>query len=195
MSSQLSANHELMHRARADLSGKWGLSVVTVLVAGLIASLGGILPIIGPLVLNPPLTMGLVLFFLSISRRQPTEMDQLFNGFKNFGVSVLANLLASIFILLWSILLIVPGILAAYSYAMTFFIIADEDSIGPMEAIAKSKRMMKGHRWKLFCLQFRFLGWSILCLFTCGIGFLWLLPYSLVSHAHFYDEIKTRPQA
>ena len=195
MSSQLSANHELMHRARADLSGKWGLSVGTVLVAGLIASLGGVLPIVGPLILNPPLSMGLVLFFLSISRRQPAEMDQLFNGFKKFGVSVLANLLASIFTLLWSILLIIPGIIAAYSYAMTFFIIADEDSIGPMKAIAKSKRMMKGHRWKLFCLQFRFLGWSILCLFTCGIGFLWLIPYSLVSHAHFYDEVKGRPQA
>ena len=59
-----------------------------------------------------------------------------------------------------------------------------------MEAIDKSKAMMKGYKLKFFYLQLRFLGWALLCILTLGIGFLWLIPYAYVSMAHFYDDIK-----
>ena len=95
-----------------------------------------------------------------------------------------------IFILLWTLLLIIPGIIATYSYAMTFFIIADDPQAGALEAIGRSKEMMRGHRWKLFCLFLRFIGWSLLCLLTFGIGFLWLTPYMQTSLAHFYDDVR-----
>jgi uncharacterized membrane protein len=88
------------------------------------------------------------------------------------------------------LLLIVPGIIAALSYSMTYFIIAENDSIGSLEAITKSKEMMRGNKWKLFCLCCRFLGWILLCILTIGIGFLWLYPYMMVSFAKFYDDIK-----
>ena len=80
--------------------------------------------------------------------------------------------------------------MAAYSYAMIYFILAENDSIGPLEAIAKSKEMMQGNRWKLFCLGLRFWGWGIVCILTLGIGFLWMLPYLYVAFARFYDDLQ-----
>jgi uncharacterized membrane protein len=95
-----------------------------------------------------------------------------------------------LFILLWTLLLIIPGIIAAISYSMTFYILADDNSIGAMDAIDKSKKMMDGYKWKCFCLGLRFLGWALLCILTLGIGFLWLMPYMQVSMAKFYDDVK-----
>ena len=79
--------------------------------------------------------------------------------------------------------------MAGLSYAMTFFILADDDTVGPRQAISKSKEMMTGNRWKLFCLTCRFWGWSLLCVLTCGIGFIWLFPYMAISMAKFYDDL------
>lgn len=73
---------------------------------------------------------------------------------------------------------------------MTFFIIADDNSIDGFEALKKSKQMMKGYKWKYFCLNLRFLGWLVLCILSLGIGFLWLIPYVQVTNANFYEDIK-----
>lgn len=73
---------------------------------------------------------------------------------------------------------------------MTNYILIENKGMRVGEAIQKSKEIMRGNKWKLACLQGRFIGWSILCLFTFGIGFLWLYPYSVVSMAQFYDDIK-----
>ena len=73
---------------------------------------------------------------------------------------------------------------------MTFYILADDNSIGAMDAMDKSKKMMDGYKWKSFCLGLRFFGWSLLCILTLGIGFLWLMPYAQVSMAKFYDDVK-----
>jgi uncharacterized membrane protein len=91
------------------------------------------------------------------------------------------------------LLLIIPGIIAALSYSMTFFIIADDESIEPMEALKKSKKMMEGYKLKLFYLSIRFFGLALLCILTLGIGFLWLIPYTYVTMAKFYDDIKDNP--
>jgi uncharacterized membrane protein len=91
---------------------------------------------------------------------------------------------------LWALLLIVPGIVAAISYSMTFFILAEDSSLTPMEAINKSKQMMDGYKLKYFYLCLKFIGWALLCCLTLGIGFLWLIPYIQVSTAKFYDELK-----
>lgn len=117
-------------------------------------------------------------------------MGQLFDGFQRFGTALGAYLLTGIFIFLWTLLLIVPGIMAGLSYAMTYFIIADDPTIGPLQAITKSKEMMRGHKWKLFLLHWRFLGWVLLCILTLGIGILWLVPYVSTSLAHFYEDIR-----
>jgi uncharacterized membrane protein len=91
------------------------------------------------------------------------------------------------------LLLIIPGIIAAISYSMTFYILADDNSLTAMEAIDKSKAMMEGYKLKYFYLSLRFLGWALLAILTFGIGFLWLAPYMMVASAKFYDDIKNTP--
>lgn len=139
-----------------------------------------------------PLAVGLCLFFLKIASRSVAKATDIFKGFAIFWRAVGAYFLMLIFVLLWAILLIIPGIIAAYSYSMTFFILADDPTLGPLQAIRLSKAMMKGKRWRLFCLQFRFIGWFLLSLLTCDIGFLWLIPYIKTAEANFYLDVKNR---
>ena len=183
----------LMQMARESLKGKWGLAIGTLIVYFLIATALQIIPVIGPiasLIISGPFALGLATFSLSISRDQDPKLEKIFQGFNNFGTALGAYLLMLLFILLWMLLLIIPGIIAAISYSMTFYILADDNSIGAMDAIDKSKKMMNGYKWKYFCLGLRFIGWALLCILTLGIGFLWLMPYMQVSMAKFYDDVK-----
>jgi len=189
-------NRILMQQARESLKGKWGLAVGTFLVYMLILILIPYFPYIPwwiawiiSLIIAGPMIVGVSIFSLALSRKRDPRFSQIFDGFKNFDVSLGAYLLYSIFVILWAILLIIPGIIAALSYSMIYFIIAEDDSIGPLEAIRKSKQMMYGYKWKIFCLGLRFVGWALLCILTFGIGFLWLIPYYFVSLAKFYDDL------
>ncbi|HNW91000.1 MAG TPA: DUF975 family protein [Bacteroidales bacterium] len=189
-------NKELMRMAKESLKGKWGLAIGTFLIYSLITGGIGAIPFAGApasLIIGGPMLLGLTLFTLNISRDTNPKLEQLFHGFKNFGTALGTYLLMVLFITLWSLLLIVPGIIAAISYAMTFFILADDNTIAPMEALRKSKKMMYGYKGKFFCLIFRFFGWFLLCILTLGIGFLWLYPYMQVSFAKFYEDIKDHP--
>lgn len=186
-------NYALMEMARDSLRGNWGVAIGTFFVYSLIIGSIQAIPVLGAivvLVITGPLVLGLMTFTLSLSRRENIKLDQLFQGFNNFGTALGTYLLIGLFTFLWLLLLIIPGIIASLSYSMTFFILADNSSIGPMEAIKKSKEMMNGNKWKLFCLGFRFIGWAILSVFTLGIGVLWLIPYINTSMAKFYDDIR-----
>jgi len=134
--------------------------------------------------------LGAIYFSFNISRGQPAQLEQIFEGFKRFEVAVLAYFLIAIFTFLWLLLLIVPGIIASLSYAMTFYIIAEDEKITSLQAIDKSKKMMDGYKWKLFCMSMRFFLWALLCILTLGIGFLWLMPYASVSMTKFYEDLK-----
>ncbi len=187
------SNIELMRMAKRSLKGNWGLAAGTFFVYILIISGIQLIPVIGSLALlivGGPFALGIVIFSLSIARDQKAEFDQLFQGFANFKKALGTYLLMVLFVLLWMLLLFVPGIIAAISYSMTFYILADDPSIGAMEAIKKSKKMMYGHKWKFFCLGLRFIGWILLCCLTIGIGLFWLAPYMQVSAAKFYEDVK-----
>ena len=190
---EIVTNKELMAKARASLNGKWGIAV-SIFIIFVFVSLGvGLIPMGGSVVqilIEGALCLGLYGFVLNLIREKDISISQLFDGFKKFGVALGTFLLVSIFTFLWSLLLIIPGIIAALSYAMVFFILFDDSDIGVLEAIRKSKAMMKGNKWKLFCLSWRFFWWGLLCVLTFGIGFIWLNPYMLTSKAHFYENIK-----
>jgi uncharacterized membrane protein len=124
-----------------------------------------------------------------LDQRKNPSINDLFCRFKIIWKAFGLQLVMGIFIFLWSLLLIVPGIIAAFSYAMAPYILSQNPDIGIMEAINRSKEMMHGNRWRLFCLQISFIGWGILALFTCCIGYLWLTPYIAVSTTAFYNEI------
>lgn len=189
-------NLVLMKMARESLKDKWGIAIATfliyALIIGIVQGSAETYPFVNLILLfiSGPLSLGITKFTINISRNQEARIEQLFDGFSNFGTSTGAYLLTVLFTLLWTLLLIIPGIIAALSYSMTFYIIADDDSIGAMDAIDKSKKMMYGHKWKYFRLLLRIVGLSLLCILTLGIGFLWLLPYAQVSTAKFYEDIK-----
>lgn len=192
-------NVVLMRMALESLKGKWGLAIGTFVIYMLISASISVTAQFFPLasllslLITGPFVLGLTLFSINLSRDQDARLEQIFLGFNNFGNALAAYLLMVIFVLLWMLLFIVPGIIASISYSMTFFIMADDDSIGPMEALKKSKTMMYGYKWKYFCLGLRFFGWALLCILTLGIGLLWLMPYMQVSMAKFYDDIKDNP--
>jgi len=190
-------NRELMAQARNLLRGQWGLAIGFTVLLCLLQMGAGCLPLVGPiasLVLTGPFTLSGIIFFLALTRRGKPRLDMLFSGFNNFVNALGAYILVQIFVILWMLLFIIPGIIAAYRYALTFYLLADDPNLGPLEAIRKSKALMKGHKGRLFCLGLRFIGWAILCIFTCGIGFLWLGPYMAASLARFYDDL-TAPKA
>ena len=189
-------NVELMKMARESLKDKWGIAIATFLIYALIIGIVELSSETYPfvnlilLLISGPLSLGIAKFTINISRNQEARIEQLFESFSNFKTSTGAYLLTVLFTLLWTLLLIIPGIIAALSYSMTFYIIADDDSIGAMDAIDKSKKMMYGHKWKYFRLLLRIFGLSLLCILTLGIGFLWLLPYAQMSTTKFYEDIK-----
>jgi uncharacterized membrane protein len=184
----MTPNKELMKQAREVLQGNWGLAIGAFLIYGVVAgaaSYAGISIIVGG-----PLLLGLIIFSLSLSRKKEAKIEQLFEGFKQFGQSLAAYLLVAIFTFLWMLLLIIPGIIAALAYSQTMYIIADDPKIGASDAIKKSKELMRGKKWKYFCLEFRFFWWTLLAILTFGIGFLWLIPYMQISFVKFYEDVK-----
>ncbi|MBQ8815551.1 MAG: DUF975 family protein [Lachnospiraceae bacterium] len=124
-----------------------------------------------------------------VDQQKNPDMGVVFGYFSRWKTTAVAKLLQSVYIFLWSLLLIIPGIVASYSYAMTKYILAERPELTASEAIQLSKEMMYGNRWRLFCLQFSFIGWAILSALTLGIGNLWLNPYTEAATAAFYREI------
>ncbi len=191
-------NTTLMRAARESLKGQWGLAIGTFLIFTLLTSAPGSVRAHGSfltisstltLIIGGPLSLGAAIFALTISRGKEARLEQIFQGFNNFSNAFVAYLLLALYILLWTLLLIIPGIIAALGYSMTFYIIADDPNIKPQDALNKSKTMMNGHKLKLFYLGLRFFLLALLCILTLGIGFLWLVPYVHVTMAKFYDDI------
>lgn len=113
----------------------------------------------------------------------------LFERMQIFGKALLLQLYMALFIFLWSLLLVIPGIIAAYRYAMAPYLMAADPSLGVKEAVDLSKQMMKGNKARLFGLHLSFIGWAILTIFTCGIGTLFLRPYTAAAEAAFYLDL------
>lgn len=191
-------NKSIMEEARKSLKGHWGNAIaVSIIYFAISAGISSIpkIGLIASLIISGPLTVGLYRFFLELIRGKEMELGMLFDGFSIFTTSLKAYLLMILYIILWSLLLIVPGIIAAISYSMTLFILADQNNIGASEAILKSKRMMLGNRMRFFLLGCRFIGWFILGILTAGIGFIWIGPYFVTSMSIFYEELKKNEQS
>ena len=113
-------------------------------------------------------------------------------GFSDFRRTFIFHLISTIFIVLWSILLIVPGIIAAIRYSMGYYIMAENHEIEPMEALRQSSELMEGNKMDFFRLVLSFWGWFLLSIFTMGIGFLYLVPYFQMSQLNFYRTIQDK---
>ena len=124
-----------------------------------------------------------------VDRQKEPEIGMIFGYFAHWKTTAAAKFLQGLYVFLWSLLFVIPGIIAGYSYAMTGYILAEHPELTASEAIEQSKQMMYGNRFRLFCLQFSFIGWDLLCTLTLGIGNLWLRPYKQAAEAAFYREV------
>lgn len=139
-----------------------------------------------------PTTVGLCAYFLKLVRGQKFELNDLKAYYPFFFKIFVLDLLVSIFIALWSILLIIPGIIAAISYEMVYFICVDKEELTAIETIKESKEMMKGYKMDYFIFELSFIGWIILTPFTLGLLLIWLVPYMTIAQALFYEKLKEK---
>lgn len=188
-----------------SLTGKWGKSAIATLICIFIYGLFGegvnyaLSPIhfqLGSVlqIFFLPLAWGYSIVFLKSSRGEEIDYGTMFEGFNDYLRIFLTELLKGIYIILWSLLLIIPGIIKAYSYAMTDYILKDQPDMKYDAAIEESMFMMEGHKMELFLLDLSMIGWAILSILSLGIGLLFLYPYNNSAHAFFYKELKLSEQ-
>ena len=115
--------------------------------------------------------------------------------FNSWGRNIWGMFLMYLFISLWSLLFIIPGLIKTFSYALTPYILKDYPELSANQAINLSRKMMKGHKLDYFCLCLTFIGWIILTVFTLGIGLIWLMPYMSSTSAAFYLDVKAEYEA
>lgn len=211
-------NQDYKNAALAALKGNWAPSLVATIV--LVAIMYVIMvPYVTAYVLNIEnlnpdtlaliggcsifMYLGLIFLFFPLDVGYTNAFNALYvegddritgntfrDSFGQYLKNVWAMFLMVLFVSLWSMLLLIPGIVKAYSYAMLPYILKDNPELSAMDAIRLSSKMMKGHKFDLFYLQLSFIGWAILAVLTGGIGLLWLQPYMMTTQASFYQDIK-----
>lgn len=195
---------KLRAKARESLHGNWLMAVGLFIAAFLLFSAPEFIlnpdqdeftwkdPVIFVLsLLLLPLSIGSVWAWVDLSRGGKISFAHLIEPYKTmFGKSILVAVLQGIFLSLWTLLLIVPGIIKSFSYMLTYHILRDEPELSPLQAITKSRRMMNGHKAEAFVLGLSFIGWILLGIVTLFIGFLWIAPYMSVTYAHFYNTLR-----
>ena len=140
-------------------------------------------------VLGSFIGVGYAKFNLNLVDKKNAAFETLFEYFSHWKTTTIARLLRALYVFLWSLSFIIPGIVAGFSYAMTDYILAEDPELTADEAISQSKSIMMGNKWRFFCLQFSFIGWDILATLAFGIGHLWLTPYKQAAYAAFYREV------
>lgn len=133
---------------------------------------------------------GSALYHLGIRRGEEMPYSTLFDGFGIAGRVVVLGLLRVIFIYLWSLLFIVPGIIAAYRYRFALYNLLENPDIGPLEAIRMSCAQTSGFKWDLFMLDLSFLGWILLNVLSLGVLSIWVEPYYRQTDIGFFRSVK-----
>lgn len=211
---------ELKDNAKQSLRGNWGWAIIVFLITAIIVGIftgaghwldetyinydgtnifyqfaspiGSILLWIGSFI---GLSRNIAFLELRDDQKEEKPYMAAFSVFteNRFGPELINFVLVSIFTFLWTWLLIIPGIIKAYSYSMTPYIVKDMVASGKQvsatDGINASKELMKGHKMALFIFDLSFLGWNILAAITCGIGYLWVTPYYQTAKANFYRHI------
>ena len=199
----------LKENAKKSLQGKYGDAIallgimfafsfalgLVIVFFGLEEDLASTLSDLCSLLISCALGFGMTSYFLKISRNEPVTYNELFSKTNMFVSYLSISLLVGLFIFLWTLAFIIPGIIASLSYSMVFFVKLDNPDMGAMDVLRKSKQIMSGHKMDYFVLGLSFLGWVILGVFTFGILYLWLIPYMQVTYANFYNSIKDENKA
>ena len=208
-------NSEIRQESLAQMKGNWGLAVVITLLFHVVIYASGVIAAILGSALSPaysenamedvflilasvlvlyPMAFAMVKLFLHFVRQeQPLHTSAIFKGFSSpyFGKAVVSYLLISIYTFLWTLLLIVPGIIKRLSYSLTPYVLLDNPELSADEAVNRSMQLMRGHKMQLFLMELGFVGLALLSLLALGIPLLWLYPYYQTVWAKFYEEVKS----
>lgn len=187
-------------QARKALAGRWNTCALIYLIYSLIVGALSALAryyigAIGLLLVSGPFALGIAMIALNVVRGEKVRIETLFDGFKDFGRSFTQYLLNGVLVLLWTLLFVVPGIVASYSYSMSFYILRDNPDMSANDARKQSIEMMRGNKWRLFCLHLTFLGWLLLSVLTFGVLLFWVQPYMEAANAAFYLSLLPAEQS
>lgn len=175
--------------AKTALSGIWLKAAVATLLYVVILGVASS-TYLGELLLAGPLGFGYVLFTMCLVDTGNSDLNMMFKGFDRFVQTLVAGLVMSLAVGLGFMLLIVPGIILALGFSMTYFIMADNAEISGIDALQESWNLMKGHKGDYFRLWLNFIGWWLLCIVTLGIATLWAKPYWTAASLNFYRRIR-----
>lgn len=143
-----------------------------------------------PLLVTSVLTVAQICVYLKMSRSpDKVHAEDFFEGFVHAGRAILTGLWTFLWTFLWTLLFIIPGIVKSFAYSQVFYIISEYPHISITKALTISKLITKGYKGDLFVMSLSFLGWVLLCIPTCGIGFLWLIPYMNMSFTNAYHGL------
>lgn len=191
---------DIKERAKSQLGNSifapnWLHAVLAIVVVSIITGAVGSVPIIGSIVallIAGPMSAGASFLFLKQARdNEKMYVGDVFKGFsEDFKGNVILGILSTIYIFLWSLLFMVPGIIKTYAYSMIFYIKSDHPEYDYKMCLDESQRIMNGHKMELFVLQLSFIGWMIVGALCLGIGTFWATAYMSAATAQFYDEIK-----
>lgn len=186
------------------LNGKWRTSIGAVILSLILISMPALFIVIliegnsgfesiliniETLLIEGPVTLGMSMLMLSLFRNKHKNFTYIFNGFEYFLKAVSLMFITGLFIFLWSLLFIIPGIIAAIRYSQAFYILADDPNKDIFQCIEESKWLMSGNKWKYFSMLFSFIGWAIVSALTFGVGLVILQPYIYMTQVAFYEII------
>ncbi len=191
----------LKSNAKQQLGGgifqtNWINGLLVMLIAGAIISVSGVV-VVGPIIVFGPVMYGVSKIFLKLVYGEGSiDIAMLFDGFKeDLTGNILLGLMQSIFVFLWSLLFVIPGIIKSFGYAMCFYIKAEHPDYDWKRCLSESEALMQGHKMELFVLELSFLGWMIVGSLACGIGTLWVAPYMQCTSANFYAKLTAQQPA
>ena len=182
-------SRELLGHKLFGAKWMWALLMLLIVSATVSAAAGATCGI-AALVVAGPLEYGCIRVYLRVVRHEDehAEIKHLWAGFKGkIGQTFVVELLEGIYVFLWSLLLIIPGIIKSYAYAATMYLVHEKDLRGN-EAITASRKLMKGRKWKLFCLDLSFIGWYIVGFLCLGVGVLWVDTYHTMAKTLFFED-------
>lgn len=140
------------------------------------------------LILGGVVQLGYAQYLLKQQDREISATKDLFSQFDRFKEGFLQLFLRKLFVALWSLLLVIPGVYKSFAYSMTPFLMAEDPTLSARAAMRLSEEKMDGHKWELFCLELSFIGWILLAVITFGVGEIFLAPYMNAAFAAFYRD-------
>ena len=185
---------QLKNMAKAQIKNNiWMLLLITIIIYAITSLLNIVLPPLGSIAAilgAAAFSLATAKIYLKLADGIKPEVEDTFATIKEFWPAFKVTFFTGLFTALWSLLLVIPGIIKMYSYSMAMYILAENPSIGALDALKQSENMMKGHKMEMFILDLSFIGWHLLASITFGIAYIWVIPYINATKTNFYNKIK-----